>query len=466
MTDFGDKWPRWAWLAAYLAAVSAVAGAVSAFTDLRSSWGTLGVVSVAAGVGAAGALVAPAGTLPSWVARHRRISVSAALVVALVAATAATVSPGARSPPTADANSAGLVIEIEGALNEVYQQPSLVVSPGDTVKVAIRLANRSPDVLQDITVRADTSSSVTFLPGSLRRTDANHQSSERLPDTSLSSGGANLGNYAPVASGEVNTRVDFVAQLPEEIPCNEMIIAHAVAQGVGDVSAVLALLVDRDGDGVADGARCEATAPEGGDWGPGRALFDWNVAADRVGAIDGPVFNSFIHTTSYGDERNFVTASRGNYDTPPEVLAYHDPLTGIADVGSVLVRIYIDNGANDGLNFGDEKGFARNTRVRLFFDPGVANGMGIAGYVSADNLIPPRVYDSVNIFDNQTSFSLALRPGSARLYSGAFGADGTPLSDDITTTGVLIGYDSLDGDLPAGFAYAAVVTAVFDITPS
>src|SRR5437868_9319804 len=94
-------------------------------------------------------------------------------------------------------------------------------------------------------------------------------------------------------------------------------------------------------------------------WGPDRPTFDYNKLPvngstcsdldkgqdNRCGSLDGPVFNSFIHTPSYGDERNFTTASIG------DTADWHDSLdSGVTPGQEVAVRVCIHNNANQDLN--------------------------------------------------------------------------------------------------------------------
>src|SRR3989344_3022403 len=69
-------------------------------------------------------------------------------------------------------------------------------------------------------------------------------------------------------------------------------------------------------------------------WSPNRPVFDYNNTADRVGSLTGPVFNSFINTPFYGDERAFFDASRTDQASQPnafkDVLAY--PTQGSKEV--------------------------------------------------------------------------------------------------------------------------------------
>lgn len=189
-------------------------------------------------------------------------------------------------------------------------------------------------------------------------------------------------------------------------------------------------------------------------WGPSRPVFDYNDPAQRVGSLTGPVFNSFINTPSYGDERNFTTAS------PAGTAQWRDG--NVATPGQEMeVRVYIHNNANPSLNDAEHNyvGIARNTRVRVDVPTGMANGFDVTGYVSADNSAPQQVYDSTPLTNNQRAFSLSYVPGSARIYNNGPWAGGVPLSDDVVgTNGAPIGYDALNGNFPGCFEYEAVVT--------
>ena len=213
-------------------------------------------------------------------------------------------------------------------------------------------------------------------------------------------------------------------------------MVHASATSVPPVSSALAILLDRNGDGEADGAECSVPRPRGGGYGPARRVFDWNTAADRVGSTTGPTFNSFVHVPWYGDERNFALAARGEqFDFG---LDFRDPLLGVADARTAVIRLLVENGANDALGEGDQRGVARNTRVRVAIATGPANGIDVMGYVSADNAEPQEVWDSVALHDEQTAFSLLPRPGSARLFSARH-RHGLALPDALFDTGTLIG---------------------------
>lgn len=185
-------------------------------------------------------------------------------------------------------------------------------------------------------------------------------------------------------------------------------------------------------------------------WGPDRPTFDYNDSVGRKGSQNGPVFNSFINAPNYGDERNFVTVSDGDKAT------WVGSVAGQVDK-EVQVRAYVHNNANQDTN-ASGKGVAVNTRVRFYIPTGLANSFDVAGYVSADNAAPGRVYDTANVVNQAQAFSLSYVPGSAKLYNNGPFKNGVAVSDDVVgQNGAQIGYDALNGSLPGCFDYKAVV---------
>src|SRR3990167_1590593 len=153
-------------------------------------------------------------------------------------------------------------------------------------------------------------------------------------------------------------------------------------------------------------------------FGPSRPVFDWNNPADRVGSINGPVFNSFINTPTYGDERAFVDARDSNVPK-----AFADTVDVQPDQ-EYTVRAYVHNNANQDTNDAahDFKGVAKNTTVRFKVLAGVANANEVTGYVSADNIAPgypTNVYDTVKLKNDTKTFSLEYVAGSARIENNA-----------------------------------------------
>lgn len=200
---------------------------------------------------------------------------------------------------------------------------------------------------------------------------------------------------------------------------------------------------------------------------PDRPTYDYNKECnpndndpfDRCGSLDGPVFNSFINTPYYGDERQFADAKRTD-QTSGDV--YKNVLPDVTDgAKEVKIRVYVHNNANSALN-ASGKGVAKNTMVKIGLPTGSDSEMRARGYISADNA--PMVEDTVD-FTATKKFHMEYVPGSAMLYNNSAFKDGKQLSDSIVTTGALIGDDALDGDLPGCFDFQATVFITVKIVP-
>ncbi len=190
-------------------------------------------------------------------------------------------------------------------------------------------------------------------------------------------------------------------------------------------------------------------------WGPGRPVFDYNNPKDRIGSTTGPVFDSFINTPSYGDERNFVRVSTDNG-------AHWIEKASVKPGQEVMVRAYVHNNANQDLNGSNFTGIsvARNTRIRFFVPSGQSTGFDVAGYISADNAKPTRVFDTATITDASQPVQLNYVAGSAKLYNNGPFKNGTKVSDSAvsaTGNGALIGFNSMNGIFPGCFNFEAVV---------
>lgn len=320
-----------------------------------------------------------------------------------------------------------------------------VVSPGAVLHVQVRAYGR---LARDSRIRVTVPAGVTLSSPSAHRPG---EPAAPVREADLVSDG-----WSGVSSGAT---LRFLDTMPQPMSCNLAIVIR-LDSGDGQSARALTLLADRNGDGQPDGEDCTTGVPRGGGYGPERRTFDWNNPADRKGAAV-PELNSFINTPSYGDERNFVTASRGTTFDPDA--SFRDPLQGVIDTKSIVVRIFVENAAYDSLGEGAGTGIARGATVRVAWDPGVASGFSILAYLKADNA--PEIYDGVNVEDAQRSFSLRYRVGSARLYNQRH-QDGFALSDDIVGRGTAIGVDGPDGNLPPGYQYSAYITLVFDVVPS
>jgi uncharacterized repeat protein (TIGR01451 family) len=200
---------------------------------------------------------------------------------------------------------------------------------------------------------------------------------------------------------------------------------------------------------------------------PNRTPFDYNVACnpddsniyDRCGSLTGPVFNSFINTPSYGDERTFADARRSDQTAAG---SYENVLPDV-NKGSkeVVIRTYVHNNANQSTN-ASGLGVAKGTKVRIDLPEATSNVLRARSYISANNAA--LVEDTVDLTGTQ-NFRVEYVPGSAKMFNNKGFTSGVQLSDSIVTTGALIGDDALDGELPGCFEYEATVFITVKIIP-
>lgn len=180
-------------------------------------------------------------------------------------------------------------------------------------------------------------------------------------------------------------------------------------------------------------------------WGPDRPTYTWENPADHI------TFNSITDNPVVGDERNFVRIkddSASTYGKSVTLQAGH----------TYDVSVYYHNNAASNLNL-----VAHDTTLRMQI-PGVVNAGGTAninGYISASNATPGTVWDTATA-TNTTSGGMALDYVANSATVTSLGAvNGAKLPDSLFTTGALLGYNSLNGDLPGCNQYAGYVTFKF-----
>lgn len=162
-------------------------------------------------------------------------------------------------------------------------------------------------------------------------------------------------------------------------------------------------------------------------------------------------FNSISDNPALGgDEKNFVGARRVDSDSA----VWNANTIAAEDGEKYYVRMYVHND-----NPGGVDAVAKDTAVRFDVAEGSGTEVEVQGVITSSNASPAEYYDSVR-FTSDTAFHLEYVPGSAFIENNGIAANGgMGLSDEIveTETGVLIGCDVLDGNLPGGYPYVAYV---------
>ena len=176
-------------------------------------------------------------------------------------------------------------------------------------------------------------------------------------------------------------------------------------------------------------------------WGPNRPTYTMASPADHI------TFNSIVdNNKEIGNELYFVSASPYTGSASSN---YWSDNTQVENGKEYVVRMYVHNNAAGNLNLVAEK-------VRAYVDLPTTTGTSIevSGKIFAENADPKTVYDSTTFTSkNGEKFNLAYVKGTAKYYNTKDGKLRTfNLDTDnnalFTSTGVLLGYDQMDGKIP------------------
>ncbi len=178
-------------------------------------------------------------------------------------------------------------------------------------------------------------------------------------------------------------------------------------------------------------------------WGPGRATFTTAHPADYV------TFNSITDNPAYGDERNFLRVKPASASDS----AYSDK-TKLEAGKEYEAYIYYHNNAAANLNL-----VAKDTTLRVELPAVVDGDTQSVAYITSSNAKPQKIWDETTL-TSDSAMALRMVPGSAKIHN--FGAtNGKTLANDIITSGVKLGYNALDGNVPGCNEYAGYVTFRF-----
>jgi len=176
-------------------------------------------------------------------------------------------------------------------------------------------------------------------------------------------------------------------------------------------------------------------------WGPDRPTYTQEHPADHV------TFDSITNNPEVGDERNFVRIKEDGAST-------YETSTNLEPGKVYDVSVFYHNNAASNLGL-----VAHNTTLKMEIPGVVKAGVNAAftGTISASNATPGSVWDEA-YGKNTTNGDIALRyvADSATVVSNG-PVNGQKLPDSLFTTGALLGYYHLDGDLPGCNQYAGFV---------
>ncbi len=183
------------------------------------------------------------------------------------------------------------------------------------------------------------------------------------------------------------------------------------------------------------------------------------------------IFNT-ISDSVIGDEKNFVGARQciiredGRAEpADPEKKEWRGNNITAVDGQYYIIRLYVHNNNPNGFD-----ALAEDVRVSFSIPDISATTIEVNGFISSSNATPSKYWDHINFNSaDSTPFHLEYIQGSALLENNGIGLGGLTLSDDVINSngsGVLIGYDALDGKIPGCCQYDNFITilvkAVYD----
>lgn len=174
---------------------------------------------------------------------------------------------------------------------------------------------------------------------------------------------------------------------------------------------------------------------------------------------DKVTFNSITNNPEIGgDERNFVGARLNTGINSGKANKWNANEITVEDGKEYLVRLYAHNNNPNG-----ENGMAKDVTLHFTLPTQAGTELSVQGSIDSSNANPTRVYDDV-VFKSADgrAFYLDYIEGSALYENNGVGANGgIKLSDNIiTSNGVKIGYNALDGNIPGCFKYDSYTTIV------
>ncbi len=154
-----------------------------------------------------------------------------------------------------------------------------------------------------------------------------------------------------------------------------------------------------------------------------------------------------ISNGDFGDEKNFVGAKVAG----ATVKTWNANEIKVKDGETYTIRLFVHNNNPNGEEAG---AVATGVKTTFSLPTNVAKSHDIVGYIDAPNATPTRYWDEVRLVADENVY-LEYVDGSAR-YDNNMGTFKLP--NEVITTGALVGYKSMNGEIPGCYQYSGVVT--------
>lgn len=183
-----------------------------------------------------------------------------------------------------------------------------------------------------------------------------------------------------------------------------------------------------------------------------KAQIDAGSLGDKI------TFNSISDNTGLGqgedgNEKYFVAACK--YNDNDTNYKWQAGSIEVEDGGEYVIRLFAHNNSPLG-----RQAIAKDVRAYIKIPNYSSKNVQVVGFLDSSNATPTEYWDEVE-FRSDNLFHLEYVGGSALIDNKGVGKNGgAKLSDEIVTNkkGVLLGYDSLNGEIPGCFEYDSIVT--------
>lgn len=196
------------------------------------------------------------------------------------------------------------------------------------------------------------------------------------------------------------------------------------------------------------------------------------------GAIDGKIIFNSISDSVIGHEFNFVGATKNAGENKDADNRWKANAIVAEEGCTYLIRLYVhNNGRFSGEDVAEDVAIrfkitdtlnvtGNDVAIDGFNSSNGYYGAAVYGYISVPNEKPSMYSDGVK-FVSDRPFHLEYIPGTALFQNNGIGKKpGYRLDDSIVWNFIPIGYNELDGRIPADYQYASysciTVTPVFD----
>ena len=171
----------------------------------------------------------------------------------------------------------------------------------------------------------------------------------------------------------------------------------------------------------------------------------------NAGELDDLITFNRISDGKIGHEFNFVAAREYNEINQGKFGVWRANEMFVEDGKTYTVRMYIHN-----LCCLEDDNVAKDVRAWFSLPTETGTQLLVNGIFQSSNATPAEYWDSV-VFIGDQEFYLEYVDGSASLSNALYDQLSLP-NELITSEGALLGYDTLDGDIPGGYPYDCVVT--------